>query len=49
MYQIKLTLDNGEEIISKFDTFEDMADFVMKHEVKIETMEVAGDASSDNH
>jgi hypothetical protein len=49
MYEIKLTLDNGEELEGKFDTFEDMADFVMKHEVKIQTMEVGSDESSNNH
>jgi len=40
MYEVKLTLDNGKEIIRKFETFELMLSFIVENEKETITMEI---------
>jgi hypothetical protein len=40
MYEVKLTLENGEELVRKFDTFEVMLSFIVENEKETTTMEI---------
>jgi hypothetical protein len=40
MYEVKLTLDSGEELTRKFETFELMLSFVVENEKETTTMEI---------
>lgn len=40
MYEVKLTLESGEEITNNFETFEQMLSFVVEHEQVTTTMEI---------
>lgn len=40
MYEVKVVLDNGDEIKNEFETFEQMLSFVVEHEKFIATMEI---------
>lgn len=49
MYQVKLTLQDGKEFISIFNTFDDLTDYIINHQQEIQIMEMDTDESSDNN
>lgn len=40
MYEVKVSLDSGEEIQNTFETFEQMISFVVEYEKYITTMQI---------
>ena len=49
IYEIKLLLDDGNELISNFSTFEEVVEFVLDKQTRAQVMEIRLNESCDNN